>query len=126
MNQDEFIKALKLVVHDATIRGVIESLLHPPGRRPRERLKRLSNWFNTLPAEHRQNVQEIIQQSVHAAVFNTLCVLDGVVAVESTSEKGELRLTFTKSGESVTLSGPEVGLLHDLYQGMVQDEVFAG
>jgi hypothetical protein len=72
----------------------------------------------------RKNVHEIVRQSVHAAVFSTLCVLDGVAAIESTPEKGERKLEFAKDGKSVALNGPRTELLHDLYQRTVQDEVF--
>ena len=124
MNQDDFIKAVKLVVHDAAINGVVKTLVRPPGRRPHAKLKRLSDWFNTLSDKDKKQVQDIIRQSVHAAVFNSLCVLDGVAAIEPTPEKGELRLDFQKDGKIARLNGSGLELLHDLYQAAVQGEVF--
>ena len=124
MNQDDFIKGIKVAVHDAAIQAVAKTLAHPPGRRPHAKLKRLSDWFNALPDGDKKALLEIIRQSVHASIFNILCVLDGVVPIESTPVKGELRLTFLKDGRTTKLNGPEMELLHDIYQVMVQQEVF--
>lgn len=123
MNQEEFIAAIKIAVHDSSIRGMNELLSSPPGRRPRPKLKRNSEWFNSLQETERQRVEDIITDSVHFTLFNFLCVLDGVKVIEDTVEKGRLQLYFTKNGEK-TLLNSEVGeMLHDLYQSVVQDEV---
>lgn len=123
MNQEEFIAAIKIAVHDSSIRGMKELLTSPPGRRPRAKLKRNSEWFNTLPETERQRVEDIITDTVHFTLFNFLCVLDGVKVIESTPEKGTLQLYFTKNGEKSHLNSEVGEMLHNLYQSVVQDEV---
>lgn len=123
MNQEEFIAAVKIAVHDSSIRGMMELLTAPPGRRPRAKLKRNSEWFKSLPETERQRVEEIITDTVHFTLFNFLCVLDGVKVIEDTSEKGILQLNFIKNGEKTHLNSEADEMLHDLYQSVVQDEV---
>jgi len=48
------------------------------------------------------------------AVFGFLTVLDGVRAVESTPEKGEFELRFSKGGIETVIS-PSDPYLHDLF-----------
>lgn len=98
LNKDEFIAAIKVAVHDSAIKGMKTNLASPPGRRPHEKAKVTSRWFNSLPEEDKHQVEEIIKQAVHASVFGFLCVLDGVRAIESTPEKGSLELIFNKNG----------------------------
>ena len=123
MNQEEFIAAIKIAVHDSSIHGMKKLLTSPPGRRPRAKLKRNSEWFNTLPETERQRVEDIITDTVHFTLFNFLCVLDGVKVIENTPNKGTLQLYFTKNGEKSQLNSEVGEMLHDLYQSVVQDEV---
>lgn len=53
-----------------------------------------------------------------------LCVVDGVMAIESIADKGEIKLSFVKNGKSTSLNGPNADQLHDIYQSQVQREVF--
>ena len=124
MNKDEFIEAIKVVVHDSAIKGMQTNLASPPGRTPHEKTKEISRWFNSLPEEDKHQVEEIIKQAVHASVFGFLCVLDGVRAIESTSEKGSLELIFNKNGDKNLINDEHGDMLHDIYQSLSYDEVF--
>jgi hypothetical protein len=124
MNKEEFIAALKVAVHDSTIKGMKSVLDSPPGRKPHKKTKEISLWFNSLPEEDKQQVDEIIKQTVHASIFGILSVLDGVRAIESTPEKGNLELIFNKDGKKAYLNDPQGEMLHDIYQVRVQAEVF--
>lgn len=124
MNQEEFIAAIKVAVHDSAIKGMKSVLTSPPGRKPHEKTKESSQWFNSLPEENKQQVEEIIKQTVHASLFGFLCVLDGVRAIESTPEKGNLELIFNKDGKKTLINEPQGEMLHDIYQSRVQAEVF--
>jgi hypothetical protein len=124
MNTDEFIEALKIVVHDSAIRGIESSLLKPSGRKPSPKVVAAAQWFEGLKEEDRIVVRTIITRSVHAAVFGMLAVLDGVTAIESTEEKGQLILNFEDSSGVVRLNPSSGDMLHDIYQSKVYDEVF--
>lgn len=124
MNQEDFITAVRMAVHDRAIEGVKAQLTQPPGRKPYEKIKELSVWFNALPESDKVQITEVIRLSVHATIFSMLCVFDGVTAIESTPEKGELRLIFIKDGKHTHLNDPEVEMLHDRYQSQIQVEVF--
>ena len=50
----------------------------------------------------------------HHAVFGMLCVLDGVRAIEDEADKGSLRLTYSKNGQTKLLSPSDSDLLHDI------------
>lgn len=124
MNKDEFIAAIKVAVHDSATKGMLSKLASPPGRKPREKTKEVSRWFNSLPEEDKHQVDEIIKQSVHASVFSFLCVLDGVSAIESTPDKGSLELIFNKNGNRTHINDSQGDMLHDIYQSLSYDEVF--
>lgn len=124
MTPEEFIKALKIVVHDTSIKDVVETLEDPPGRRPPEKIKDLSHWFTALSEDDQSKVIEVIRQSVHAALFSSLCVLDGVRAIEPAGEKGVLKLQYCKGDNKTTLNDQNSQDLHDLYQAMTWEEVY--
>ncbi len=126
MNKNEFIAAIRIAVHDSAIKGMKTNLASPPGRKPHEKTKETSRWFNSLPDEDEHQVEEIIKQTVHASVLGFLCVLDGVSAIESTSEKGSLELIFNKNGNKILINDERGEMLHDIYQSEVYTEVYEG
>jgi hypothetical protein len=124
MNKEGFVKVLKTVVHDSAISSTIAAMGNPPGRKPSLRTKGLSEWYLSLDEANRKMVELAVKRSVHSAVFQWLAVLDGVTAIEDCMDKGELRLFFEKKGKRILLNDNERGeFLHDLYQGLVQDDV---
>jgi hypothetical protein len=124
MTPDEFIAALKVVVHDSSVRGVLETLAHPGGRKPAPRLLELAQWFSSLSELDRVRVAQVIQLSVHSGIFGTLAVLDGASAIESGSKKGRLKLTYERGDEARVLNDNRSEDLHDIYQHQVYDLVF--
>lgn len=124
MTAETFISSIKTVVHDSGVRGVIETLRRPPGRHPQERLVELSQWFSSLPDSDRARVEQVVQLAVHAGIFGTLAVLDGVSAIESGSDKGTLELSYRRGDEERLLTDARQEYLHDIYQSQVYDQVF--
>ncbi|MFA5122722.1 hypothetical protein [Zavarzinia sp.] len=114
MDGQEFVDLLKIVVRDGTARGEIEALGKPPGRRPRDELVAQSVWFNSLSDDDRRMLSSIIADTADLAVFRFLCVLDGVVAIEDTPDKGRLELSFVK-GRATVLNPEEGEMLHDFW-----------
>jgi hypothetical protein len=121
LNKDEFISAIIVAVHDSAIKGMKTNLTCQPGRRPHEKAKETSRWFNSLSEEDKHQVEEIIKQAVHASVFGFLCVLDGVRAIELTPEKGSLELIFNKNGNKTLINDERGEMLHDIYQSKIYE-----
>jgi hypothetical protein len=113
MNAEEFIHAIKLAVRDAAINNTIDVLARPPGRKPSQELLRTSEWYNSLDARGRAILAEIVAIAVDDAIFGFLCVLDGVRAIEDTTDKGRLELSYIKDGVEV-LNDSNL-MLHDIY-----------
>lgn len=119
MNNELFIELIKMHVRDAAIEDVISKLNKPPGRKPRERHVTQSQWFNQLSTDDKNSVKEVVQEAVDEAIFGFLAVLDGVRAVEDSSEhKGEFILMYGLEGVNERLNDPDKEYLHDIYNGL--------
>jgi hypothetical protein len=112
MTDEEFVRALIIAVHDASIEGIMEGLASPLGRRPHPGRLRLSEWFNALGDADQKNVEGVVADAVDGAIFGFLCVLDGVRAIEDVGEKGSLELWYVRDGERTLLNQDQV--LHDV------------
>jgi hypothetical protein len=123
MNAEQFVETLKIVVHDAAIRDVEQSLERPPLRKPPESLAELSRWYRSLTQSDRERLRQVIRLSVHASVFGLLCVLDGVRAI-SDGGQTQLDLQAVEAGQRTPLNPGSGEMLHDLYQAQVYPEVF--
>jgi len=124
MKAEEFIAAVKQVVHDSAVQSIRSTLESPPGHRPARRLTELSQWYHTLSPPDRERVSEVVQRAVYSSIFGFLSVLDGVRAIEDAPDKGSFELAFTDGTERQLLNDPEQEFLHDIYQGLVYPEVF--
>ncbi len=114
MDAEKFVKVIRLVVAEDSTKGVISVLEKPPGRRPLQKLVDMSIWYNQLNENDKTVVGQIIKESVEAAVFHFLCVLDGVAAIEN-ENKGELKLYYENGNIQKLLNDPEMEFLHDLF-----------
>jgi hypothetical protein len=123
MDADEFIAAIKVVVHDSTISGTQAMLEHPSGRKPPEKIGQLSQWYNALPESDKNRVREVITLAVHGSIFGLLCVIDGVQVVESSAEKSDFELHQVREGARNVINGNNISL-HDIYQSDVWNEVY--
>jgi hypothetical protein len=118
MTSEEFVKAVKRQTADAATEGTINALKSPPGRKPKERLLRMSGWYNRLSASDQAALGEVLREAAEMAVFEFFCVLDGVSAIEDTGSKGELELYFEKDGQTVQLNDPRKEELHNLFNSL--------
>jgi hypothetical protein len=113
MTPDAFIDAIRIVVRDSAADGCIGSYEKPPGRSPSPKLIEMSKWFCSLADSDKAMVQRIAQDVADAAVFQFLCVLDGVVAVEDRPDKGDFRLTYVNPPVELVINDPSDEFLHD-------------
>jgi len=112
MDKNQFVDAIVAAVYRVSIAGVTRLLRQPPGRRPREDLVALSEWYNQLPAQDRSRVHDVIRLSVDQSVFGFLSALDGV---RTLGEDVELR-----SSTGHVLSADHD--LHDLFRELADQE----
>ena len=115
MTAGEFVDAIKLHVMESAVRGVLKSLVTPPGRFPSSESVAIAAWYNGLSDEEKGHVAHAIQSAAHAAVFGLLCVIDGVRVIESGEEKSDFRLVCIEPDGTQRILNPEDGeLLHDI------------
>jgi hypothetical protein len=114
MNSQEFVDLLKIVVRDGAASEELSVLRAPPGRRPPSELLERSAWYNSLQDDQKRILSSIILDVADRAVFGVLCVLDGVRAIESASDKGRLELSYVKD-TSILLNPPDGEMLHDFW-----------
>ncbi len=113
MKPEVFVDALKHDCRDGAVRDCLASFEKPPGRRPRQELVHLSQWFNALPESDRALVTRAMREAADATLFGVLCVIDGVRPIESEGEKSEFSLLATRGGIQSQIS-PNETYLHDL------------
>lgn len=113
-NKIEFTKLIKEVVAQSAIDDTIDTLNDPPGRKPAEDLLAQSKWYKGLDPVDREMVNEILADAVHGAVFEFLCVLDGVRSISGPGEYNELNLSRC----GVQLNDESGEYLHDIYNNL--------
>lgn len=119
MNAEEFIEQVVKYVRDPSVTGTFGFLLKPPGRKPRERHVRISNWLNQLPEEQQDLARQVIEDSVDAAMFNILCVFDGVKKIEDKAGDSQYQLVYEAEGCRNLINDPNQDYLHDIYNDLV-------
>lgn len=124
MHASQFISELVENVHDAAVADVCAYLESPPGRRPAPRTAALSDWYCRLGDVDQSNVQAVIEQAVHAALFRALSVLDGSHRLSDEAPTTAFQLLSLEAGTSEWLNDPAGQSLHELYQGQVYARVF--
>ena len=116
MTREEFVSVIRSVVYQRPIDYTLEDLRSPPKKPHSPRLLEMSRRFNSLSSEDQHMVRMAVENAAHAAVFQFLCVLDGVQAIEASEDKGTLELRFLKNEESHLLAGsPGTEMLHDIF-----------
>ena len=123
MNPESFVSALVDCVHEAAINDVVAQLRSPSGRMPPQREVELSQWFGQLSDADRRSLEAVIGRSVHAAIFGTLCVIDGARPIGQSSEH-EFQLLSVELDSNTQLNAASSECLHDVYQRLVHQRVF--
>jgi hypothetical protein len=117
------------------IEGIQEDLFDgPPGRKPSPEAVARHMWFRNLTTEDQSHVSEIIRESVDAAIFGVLVVLDGLSGgnpVEGTTSDFALELQTYADEETRRENAPEISVrinpadttepLHDLFRWKLEE-----
>ena len=117
MDQEQFVNAVKEVVRDSSIDGLVQILENPPGRSPDRKLIELSSWYTKLDADQQLHVKGVIEMAVNTGIFGLLCVIDGVRSVKESSDSVDrvFKLSIIEGNEEIILNDPGDEYLHDLY-----------
>lgn len=115
MTQEQFVDALKIAVAESSVKSVVATLEDPPGRKPRELYKKLSEWYKGLDPKSKDMVVDVVKLSVDHGVFGLLCVIDGVRAITDGDKSGEFVLSYKDDDGEFILNNPNEDYLHDLY-----------
>jgi hypothetical protein len=114
MDGEKFIDAIRIAVRDSAISGSLSNLKKPPGRRPSLDSIAVSEWYDHLDQNSKKFVEITIKSAVDTAIFNLLCVIDGVISIESSIDKKKLQL-WAIGSDSTLLNGDSNRMLHDIY-----------
>ena len=118
---EAFAAALRRAVFDAAVHDVLTTLDQgAPGRGPHPRADAMTGWYGELSEDDRTMVTEVVREAAHAAVFGTLCVLDGVRTVDDPPHATLVLTAVSDDGAVSTLSSQDAECeLHDLFNGEV-------
>ena len=114
MNQLEFIKKLNKIVKENGYKDIISTLEDPPGRRPSEKLKEMSEFYNSQ--DSKEVINNIISFSIESTIFSFLCLLDGVRKLDN--ENGSLQLFYDNNNSKKLLNNSEEDYLHDIFNSL--------
>lgn len=117
MNQEEFVELIKKYVAKAGANDVIGNLIAPVGRKPSDKLLKMSNFYNAMDSASKKIIDEIVHEAIDTGIFGFLCLIDGVRSVNMNGEQNHLKLTFINdnTGEEIILNNPKEDFLHDIY-----------
>ena len=116
MNDQEFVDAIKEHVFDSAIEGVMSQIISPSGKKPRDTLLQLNNWFHEQDEETQSMIRQCVKEGAHSALFGLLCVLDGVRLIHEDLRNGQLRLVLRTNTQEIVLSdNQEFSDLHDIF-----------
>jgi hypothetical protein len=105
MTSEEFIEAIRKGVHDVAIRGMLRGIAKPPGRKIEPREKARAEWYLSLDSVQRQFVDDVIAESVNAGIHAFLCVLDGIMNVD-TDPYSRFEVRYISENETTVLNAP--------------------
>jgi len=116
MNAQEFVEAIKVIMH-AGVSGLIKGIENPPGREPRHKLMRISEFYNGLTEEDRRTFQDALEMAAEDGFSSMLLILDGALAIED-GMKGQLELYYSDGTKRIRLNDPDEQdyLLNELFR----------
>jgi hypothetical protein len=118
MTPEVFIRAIQTVVTRSSVNGVLENILHPPGRKPPPELVEISKWFAGLDDNSRKKVKEVMELVASQSTYNFLLVLDDLLTLESTDQKGRIEIFYRKGSTQIWLNSPASEPLTSLFKAL--------
>jgi hypothetical protein len=134
-----FLNLLIIVAYDGAIEDVTSILEDgPPGRKPRQDLVTLHQWFRNLSGESREHLFAIIREVSSATLFHCLVLLDGLAGNPVEGKVSDFAVYFLTYEDqdarkadspqtSVRLSSPyPTEYLHDIFHRILQERAEPG
>lgn len=124
MTSEDFVRAIKIQTSDAAVYGTVAMLKRPAGRKPREKDVRLSEWYGRISDADQRMLELALKEAAELAVFEFLCVLDGVTVVEDAPTKGDLELHFVKDSQRLRINASDGEELHNIFNRLCAEPAF--
>ena len=125
MDAEQFIARIVRHVAQPTVESVLKNIADPPERVPSDGSLLKARWYARLENGDRGLLRATVQESVFAALFDFLCVLDHVAFIESSPARGQFELYYVKEGQRVLLNDFGRCCLHDGFKA-IWDETVGG
>jgi hypothetical protein len=87
MDEQKFLNLVEMCVQKQAIDDLIRTFTIPPGRRPREVLTKISEWYGRLNVDEQKLFYETVTESVRTALFGLFAIVDGVRVVDKNVDK---------------------------------------
>ncbi|WP_424407533.1 hypothetical protein [Pasteurella sp. PK-2025] len=114
MNMREvFIKQIYQQIGVEGINMITSILNDPPGRKPKQKLKELSEYVNSKSEDEKKKIIEIIELSINSTIFNMLCVFDQVNKLDDNIDN--IKLSILCNNQEILLNDFTKQDLHDLF-----------
>ena len=115
MNSKGFVKAIELIASSA-LTGLLKTIAKPPGKSPAPNLVRISELYRSLSDKDKQIFSDALELAARQSINNFLLVLDGSLAIESTSDKGALELYYINDKERILINSSSEPSLNEIYR----------
>lgn len=111
MNAQNFLRALEKYVRDPSLVTSIENLSVGRFSVKGSKQEARSSWYNSLTESEKEIFSDCMAYAIDTALFNFLCVLDGVNIIEDDNDRGGFDLVH-KGVEKNIINHEEV-MLHE-------------
>jgi hypothetical protein len=109
MTRNYFVDTVKKVVHQQTVKDMVDNLIDAP-----EHLLKYKEFYASLSEDNKSLLRELLNEASEMTLFGMLCVIDGVRAIENSPDKGTLELWYRNGEENYLINDIEEEFLHDL------------
>jgi hypothetical protein len=123
MDQEGFIRALKIQTSIAAVAGIIDQLKAPVGSESHEAVSRAVAWYSHADDASRSVLEYAMKEAAELAVFSFLCILDDVSVIEDGPDHGRLELHYVKDERVTLLNDPDEPELHNFFNACFADRL---
>jgi len=116
MDTETFVDTMNEIMV-AGVKGLVEAIEDPPGRKPSAGLLRVSAFYKKLSNEDRETFVTALGMAARGATGEFFCVLDGIMAFED-EHKGKLELYYRVGDQSVLLNGRHGPMLDEHFRAI--------
>lgn len=114
MRKAEFAAILASTLNKSTSSAIVNYIKNPPGRKPSLKYLKMSEYYNNLDESEKEIISSIVEYSVEMAIFNFLCIIDGVYTITGYEEL-KLELYTSEGTEKVLINTEDEYYLHELF-----------